>query len=327
VLALARRLRTTAPADARAGYELARALGGELTSEDEAFFNAHPPRPLASDEAYATVLDAKTRAELIDDPDEGPLGELLDLLGEVASRVCSDCRNALVDADLMDAQRIPASSDAAAVSILPQINKAFEGPVTLLHTSVRAKQDRLLLASPPVIVLGAKSASRRAMTHSDHDARSDAALRFQLGRLVELARWRRAFALGASRDDFAALLDALRALAPGATSTPDGERLRGKLPVTHRQKLADKLAALSPSAFDPDAYIAACRRAADRAGLLACGNIVAAVSLAGGPNTAPHLLRLAGSRRYLAVRRALRFKAIPRLAREIDDVTSPFSRG
>jgi hypothetical protein len=40
--------------------------------------------------------------------------------------------------------------------------------------------------------------------------------------------------------------------------------------------------------------------------MLACGDIAVAVELAGGARVASHLVRLAGSRRYLAVRRKLR---------------------
>ena len=57
---------------------------------------------------------------------------------------------------------------------------------------------------------------------------------------------------------------------------------------------------------DPADYRAACDRAADRAGLLACGHAGIAIALAGGAKAAPHLVRMAASPRYLAARRALR---------------------
>jgi hypothetical protein len=49
----------------------------------------------------------------------------------------------------------------------------------------------------------------------------------------------------------------------------------------------------------------ACMRAADRAGLLACGDVRVALGQAGGPAEAPHLVRFAASRRYLAIRKRL----------------------
>jgi hypothetical protein len=63
---------------------------------------------------------------------------------------------------------------------------------------------------------------------------------------------------------------------------------------------------VSPSQLDPDAYLAACERAADRAGLVACGHPGYAIHLAGGPDTARHLVALAASQRYLAAQRKLR---------------------
>ena len=58
--------------------------------------------------------------------------------------------------------------------------------------------------------------------------------------------------------------------------------------------------------LDPRAYVAASQRAADRAGLLACGDVMVAIQLAGGPRAASHLVHLAASRRYLTVRKKLR---------------------
>src|SRR5262249_42195816 len=101
--------------DARAMYELAGALGVELSAEDEAFLDAHPAKGLASDEAYAAALDDSERRVLIDDRAEGVLGEILEIVGEAASLVCPDPKTALDNAALSDARRIPTTSDAAAV--------------------------------------------------------------------------------------------------------------------------------------------------------------------------------------------------------------------
>jgi len=314
VLALARELRDSDPDHARATLELAKALGVALDPEDERFYASHPPRAMAPDEVYATRLDARARAELIDDPGDAPLREILEILGEVAPLVCSDARNALLDAGLEDARRVPVTADSAAAAMLPQIGKALEGPPTLLYSSDHAPFDiTLLLAAPPVIVLGPGV--------SDHD---DPVLRFQLGRAVELSRWPRVFAGGTSREELAALVDAISAFAPDGSIRSGGprhraaERLRSRLPVVQRKRLAERIARLS-SPLDPDGYIAACGRAADRAGLLACGDVAIAIELAGGAAAAPHLVQLATGRAYLDARRRLRVRAI-------EDVTSPFDR-
>ena len=300
--------------DARAMYELARALNIETLGEDEAFLDANPARVMASDEAYAAVLDPEERAALIDDPHDGVIGELLAMLGEAAQVLCPDAKTALDREALTDAKRITATSDAAAAAIYPQIAKALGGPATLLYANPQreAPDLRLLLASPPVLVLGPRLADARARSRSDGELDLDAELRFQLGRVVELARPHRLFAAG-DRPNFPRLVHALvDAFAPVPNPTPAAEQLRGALPVALRKRLADKLASLGEplatatdllAGIDPDEYLAACDRAADRAGLIACGNATVAVRVSGG---ARHVVELAASQRYLAVRKKLR---------------------
>jgi hypothetical protein len=52
--------------------------------------------------------------------------------------------------------------------------------------------------------------------------------------------------------------------------------------------------------------------------MIVCGDIATAVEAAGGATNAAHLVKLAASQRYLAVRKRLR--------RTPDDTTSPFQR-
>lgn len=313
VIAWARNLaRTDAAEDARAAYELALALGARLTKDDEAFLARTPPRILASDESYAAPLDEADRRELIDDPDDAPLGDLMELLAEAMAIVAPSASTALVDADVLDAKRLPATSTAATAALYPQLVKALGGPPTLLHASARASRDvTLVYAHPPVVVIGPRLAAVRAGSRSDLDLAGDAALRYELGRIVELSRPRRIFAAGTDPASFARLVAGLRHAFGPATETPverevvvEAERLRSRLSVVLRQRMTEWLAGREP--FDPDAYLAACHRAADRAGLLVCGDVTVAVSLAGGPAIAPHLVKLASSQRYLAARKKLR---------------------
>ena len=327
VLAWARNLaRTDLTEDARAAYELARALGAKLAAEDDRFLERNPPRIMASDEGYSAPLDEADRRELIEDPDDAPIGELMDVLAEAASIVCPSANAALVEADLMDAKRLPASSDAATAALYPQLVKVLGGPPTLLYVTARAgaKDVVLLLAQPPVVVIGPRLASVRAGSRSDIDLAGDSALRFELARIVELSRPRRMFVGGSDTESFTRLVEGLRHAfgAPGDRPVTreiagEAERLRSKLSVVLRQKMTDKLATLGR--LDPDAFVAACHRAADRAGLLACGDIGIALHLAGGPGVASHLVKLASSQRYLAARKKLR-------ARGGDDTTNPFTR-
>jgi hypothetical protein len=86
----------------------------------------------------------------------------------------------------------------------------------------------------------------------------------------------------------------------------EAERLHQALPVATRRRLSERLASVSPTSVDADAYLAACERAADRAGLVACGHPGYAIHLAGGPDRAKHLVALAASQKYLAAQRKLR---------------------
>ncbi|HTL31552.1 MAG TPA: tetratricopeptide repeat protein [Kofleriaceae bacterium] len=313
VISTARELaRTGDPEDARAMFELARALGVELLAEDERFLDANAPRAMASDEAYAAALDEAERFTLIDDEADGVLAEVFALLGEAGPLVSPDAKTALDAEALSDARRIPATSDAAAVAIYPQIAKALGGPATLMYAnpSRNAPDLRLLLASPPVLILGPRLAGIRARSRSDVEYDVDAELRFRLGRAVELSRPHRLFALGSDPEVYVKLVAALvhafgqKQGEPAQHVAYEAERLRKSVPVALRSKLADKLAGAGP--LDAAAYLAACERAADRAGLVACGHPGIAIHLAGGPERARHLVRLAASQAYLAAQKKLR---------------------
>jgi hypothetical protein len=310
----ARRLMHPGPVeDTRAGLELARAIGAPLSDDDQRLLEAHPPRSMASDEAYAASLDDDDRRELIDDPADRPLRGVLALLGEALPLVCPTATVALAEAGVPDAVRVTASREAATAAMYPQIARALGGPPTLLYTAPLAGGDlALLFSSPPVVLIGPALASVRASSHGDRDVANDATLRFHLGRIVELSRPHRVFA-AMPPDAFGLLVAGLRhgfgppqRRAAAEDVVAEAERLRTRLPVALRQRLTERLATIAPDALDPRAYVAASQRAADRAGLLACGDAMVAIALAGGARSASHLVRVAASRRYLAARKKLR---------------------
>ncbi len=312
---------------ARAMYELARAVGVELLAEDEQFLDGNQAKPMASDEAYPAALDEAERRALVDDEDEGPIGDLLLLLGEAANLVCPDAKTALDNEALSDARRVPASSDAAVVAMYPQVAKALAGPPTLLYagTSRSGPDLRALLSSPPVVMISPRLAALRARSRSDAEPEmergglaptrggdSDAELRFWIGRIVELSRPDRLFVAGTDPEGFARLVAGLWHAFGKPDDQPtrevarEADRLKFAVPVQLRRRLTERLATLSAEALDLQAYRDACERAADRAGLLACGHVGIALHLAGGADHAPHLVRLAASQKYLAARRKLR---------------------
>jgi len=297
--------------DARAGYELARALGVMLSPADETFLAAHVPKPMASDEAYAAALDETERHELVDDEADGVLGELLDLVGEALALICPDTRNALERADLAGARRVTAATNAATAALYPQIANALGGPQTLLYATDRGPDLRVLLASPPIVVIGPRLAAIRAQSQSDADPVVDTELRFRLGRVIELVRTRRLFAAGSTPAQFARFVGGLyhafgRQTEVDGSIASEADRLRSAIPLLLRRRITDRLAGVELAALEPTAYLAACERAADRSGMLACGDAGVAIAYAGGAASARHLVRLAASPKYLAARRKLR---------------------
>ena len=333
VLAWARELATAHELDdARLAFDLARALEAVLDEQDYQFIAGHPTRAMASDEAYSAILDDAESRELVDDPDEGPLGQLFELLAEAAALLCPPAQSALVDADVLDATRISGTSDAAVAAVYPQIAKALGGPATLLYTTPRKTHPdlALLYATPPVVVIGPQLATLRARSHAEiagERSSGDNDLRFELGRVVELSRPRRIFAAQPAESLDIFVRGVRYAFGPPGnkverTVIAMGDRIRSATPVVLRTRITEWFAAFSGDLYDPayqTTYLAATRRAADRAGLLASGDILAAIERLGGVDKARHLIQLASSQKYFTARKKLRPRAV-------DETTQPFTR-
>ena len=159
-----------------------------------------------------------------------------------------------------------------------------------------------------MIVIGSQIAAIRGFAVSSP---IDPVLRFLCGRIVELARPRRALAGGSSPDEFGLLLDGVwQAFGPQGEASPafgvadEAKRLHAGLPVAMRRRVGELIAEVPRQSIDAHAYIASCNRAADRSGLLACGSAATAIEACSEPG--PHLTRFAASRGYRRARRALR---------------------
>jgi hypothetical protein len=189
----------------------------------------------------------------------------------------------------------------------------------------------LLFAAPPVVVFGPALANVRARSHADistsASSTGDADLRFKLGRIVELSKPRRIFA-AQSPESFDLFVRGLRhAFGPAGNKVERaviaaGDRIRGAISVSLRGRVSEWMNAFAGDLYDPSyqaTYLAAVRRAADRAGLIACGDIMTAVELVGGVHGARHLVQLAASQKYVAARKKLRPRAV-------DETTQPFTR-
>jgi hypothetical protein len=289
--------------DARAVLDFARALHVPLSPEHEEL--AHTAPRLAHDEAYPGRIDEQLRSETIDDGNEVVARVLEALVTEIALLAAVPGR-ALFEAGFDPAARLTADSNAAVVTMWPKIAKALDAPPALLFSSRKLRdQVRVVLASSPVVVFGHDIT---AVHRGDVDPSIDPVLRFICGRAAELCRPRRMLATAGSPQQFAVLLDAVwhgfgprpSRLSPAARAL--ATKLRSRLSVQMRDQIGDLIADVPRETVDARRYIAACLRAADRSGLVACGDASVAIELCFARD---ELIKFAASRRYRRARRAL----------------------
>jgi hypothetical protein len=168
---------------------------------------------------------------------------------------------------------------------------------------------QVVCVSPPLVVLGPRLTGGEAPLPE---------VRYWMGWAAELVRAERLMALGLPRADFDALLGALQRVfgagagagaggagGAGGADTEHDELLRKTLPVKLRRRLQEMIRATSSAELDAGRYIAACERAASRAGLLASGDLPSAIALAGGAERAGHLIDVALDETYLDARATL----------------------
>lgn len=298
---------------ARCALELAAALGYEYTEDDVAFLARHTTSVMADDEAYKGSLDGKARAALLADPMDEPLATICQTLWESAALLWSDVDAALERSGVTQASRITATGKLRAAAIYTRIARAMSAPATILYTSEAedAPDIQVVCVSPPVIVFG----PRLAETSSDATPVSDLELRFLLARAAELVRPSRIIATGQPIEVWEQLIASLWRIFGDANTDDEvsesqhaqDEELRTTLPVRARATLESMLSErpqLAGSAA-PAEFLAACERAADRSGLLLCGDIDAALRYASQQEDSSHLLRMPLQSEYLATRARL----------------------
>jgi hypothetical protein len=213
-------------------------------------------------------------------------------------------------AGMTGARKLATTGDLPAVTVFTRISRALDAPATVLYATdqVDTPDVTVLCVAPPALVLGPR-------LHGRGGSVSDLEMRFQLARAAELARPERIIAAGLSGEQLAALCASLvRVFGRGAgepvTARDEDELLRTTLPVRVRSQLEKLLTATRGRPLDAERYRRACQRAADRAGLLICGDIDTALRLSAvvdpdGRRQARHLHELVLKRGYLAARARL----------------------
>ncbi len=324
----------------RAMLELAYVMGHELNHLDQSFLQRRPVHDFADDESYRGVLDPALRDEVILDRSESgaggpyddgdPYGEgnggddtmtqMLNIVWEAAALLWPDPDEALEQCGVAPAIRVAPPSELPAVNMFSRIAHALDAPASLLYTTPNpeAADVQVVCAATPIVVIGPRLLGLQG------EAPDPIALRFLLGRAAELIRPANIIAAGLPETDFYYLLDSLmRQFGPPTlhdlfrSEFPDPEAMQAydqalleALPVKHREQLPALLRHATARDIDPERFFSALDRAADRAGMLVCGDIATAVANAGalderGQRATRHLIMTALSTGYLAARDSL----------------------
>jgi Tfp pilus assembly protein PilF len=308
----------------RAMLDLAQAMGHRLSDLDRTFLDRRPVYQMSPDEAYRGTLDERQRSEVIldreDDEDGNLLGVILNTVWEAAPLLWPEISEALLRSGVVDALRATPPSDVQAVNMFPRITAALGAPATVLYTSQAASAPdlQIVCAAAPMVVFGPR------MQAAARDPAQRTAQRFLLGRTAEMLRPENIVAAGLPHADFINLLGALlRLFGPPHLANalpaefPDQQAMREHdqhllttLPVKLRERLEILLEDATARDIDPDRYFGALDRAADRAGLLACGDVATAMSHAGavdeqGRRVVRHLITTALGPGYLRARATL----------------------
>ncbi|MCG8419243.1 MAG: hypothetical protein MJE77_15015 [Proteobacteria bacterium] len=312
----------------RAILELAAVIGHRYDKFDRAFLDRRPVYPMAADEAYQGRLSQGLRTQLILDRDsdqgeEELLARLLRTVWEAASLLWPEPDEALERSGARDVSRVNALESFAAASIFPRVAAALELSATVLYSTEAAGSPdvQVVCVSPPIVVFGPRTQRRPEATESDQRAPlSLTELRFLIGRAAELTRPEHIIAAGLPRADFDNLLasllrsfgpEELRTAVSGDIHDEDVKRtrdevLRSALPVKLRGQIEEILAEATPRDLDIRRYLDIMERAADRTGLLLCGDIAAAIAHASyRQESGRHLIQTALRPGYLEARAAL----------------------
>jgi len=323
VVAWADELRRADRPEARAALELCAAMGHPLDVHAAAYLSTHKATGMPADASYPGAITADELGKLLADPEERTLAPVAAVIAEVISLLVPDPEDALYRVGAAGAKRVSAAAHLAPAEMFPRIAAAIGTGATMIYTRDDAGTPdvQVVCAGTPMIVLGPR------VRGLDGASPPPGELRFLLGRIAALAQPARVVFAGAPREDAARLLAAVvrsfgpPLLAMGASrligdadhaedvQRRHDEHVRTTLPVRLRQRFTELLAKMSARDLDLDAFLAACERTADRAGLLVSdepGIAFAHVRARGGATE--HLVRAALAPGWMALRARLGWK-------------------
>lgn len=287
----------------RALLELAEVMGHRMGPLDIAFLERRPVYKMAADEAYRNSIKKSHYNELVlgftsDDQELDMMRRLLATIFKAASVLWPDADESLERCSVINPRRVSASDDLAAAAMFPSIVNALDLPATVLYTTDApdAPDIQVVCVAAPVVVVGPRL---QVPPGWDNDVQSgeptEPELRFLLARAAEMTRPEHIVGAGLPYADFtnrtASVLrtfgpEKLHHAVPTDIEDEDIQRvhdevLKGDIPVKLRTELEELLENASPHDLDINRFYSLLDRAADRAGLLLCGDITTAVRHAG----------------------------------------------
>ncbi len=324
LIAWADELRRADRAEARLALEVAQGAGHTLDVHQVAYLSTHPSAAatMQPDAPYKGAVTPDEAARWLIDEDERGLTAIATAIAEAAALLVPDPEDALARVGATGAKRVSPAAHLAAAEMAPRVAQALGTGATVMYA--RDDDDtpdvQVVCAGTPMIVLGP-----RLRGVGGNAVPPLGELRFLLGRAAALAQPGRMMFAGAPRADAIRLLAAITrsfgspALAAAAerhledrdedVQRRHADHVRTTLPVKLRQKLEGLLAELSPRDLDLDRFLAACERTADRFGLLASDDPLAAIArVRARGDDATHVIRAATAAGWTSLRARLGWK-------------------
>ncbi|MCG5055911.1 MAG: tetratricopeptide repeat protein [Myxococcales bacterium] len=249
---------------------------GLATADDQAFLAAHPARTLKPDEPYAGVIDADARFAYLLAPEATQLGEVFATIWEGGLDLDGPSLESL---GVTSEDKISPLSEQEVAKIFAEISKALDNqrPSFYVAWSPEVEEMSIALTRPAAVVMPSVLATQG----------SSAEKRFAIGRTLELTRPEGLLAAAIPPRAFTHLFGSvLKAFHPrharrrGNDSASDAAaRLKKALPYRVAKRLGELFAEMGNDPFSSAKWRELVHHTADRAGLVACGDLATAARM------------------------------------------------